>query len=421
MTKFSDQAIAQLSAHLDEPEWMRALRRQAWELYNSTPLPSTDDEAWRRTSLRRLPLQQFGPSLNGAAASFPEPLAAEFSEAEASGRLAQVGGVTAQPVYVSEAAQSLGVIFGDMSWAVREHGELVRPHFMTEAVPVTEGKFAALHGAFWRGGTFLYVPRGVRLEIPFRSWMWSRGQSYTHTLVIVDEGAEATLIEEYASAPDEQPGLHNGVVELLLRQGARLHYVSLQDFADNVWQFTHERARVGRDGHLDWVLSVMGTRLTKSFQTIDLDEQGAFARLSGLFFGDNRQHFDLDTQQNHNAPDTVSDLLYKGALRDRARSVWQGMIKALPGAQRIDGFQANRNLVLERTASVKQVVPTETAPGWLEIELDDLGNGSSSSNHLSRNGILEVLIRAEIPIVGFEVVGGRLQDVFLQLTAEVIE
>jgi Fe-S cluster assembly protein SufD len=109
----------------------------------------------------------------------------------------------------------------------------------------------------------------------------------------------------------------------------------------------------------------MGTRLTKSFQTAELDEPGGWARMSGLFFSNGRQHFDLDTQQNHNAGDTVSDLLYKGALKENSRSVWQGMIKALPGAQRIDGFQANRNLVLERSARADSI------PG-LEIEADDV-------------------------------------------------
>jgi Fe-S cluster assembly protein SufD len=139
----------------------------------------------------------------------------------------------------------------------------------------------------------------------------------------------------------------------------------LQDFGGNVWQLNHERGRVGRDAKLDWVISAMGTRLTKAFQSVELDGQGSWARMSGLFFANGRQHFDLDTQQNHNAPDTVSDLLYKGALKDNARSVWQGLIKALPDSQRIDGFQANRNLLLEDTARADSI------PG-LEIEADDV-------------------------------------------------
>jgi Fe-S cluster assembly protein SufD len=253
-----------------------------------------------------------------------------------------------------------------MHTAVRDHAEILQPAFMTEGVLPTDGKFAAMHAAFWRGGTFLYVPKNVKAAAPLHSALWSvAGKTFSHTLVILDEGAEALFVDEYASGSGEGEALHNGVVELLVRDNASLQYVSLQDFGDNVWQFTHERARIGRNAKLDWVSSLMGTRLTKAFQTSELDGQGSWARMSGLFFTNGRQHIDLDTQQNHNAPDTVSDLLYKGALRDNSRSVWQGMIKALPGSQRIDGFQANRNLLLDRKARADSI------PG-LEIEADDV-------------------------------------------------
>jgi Fe-S cluster assembly protein SufD len=196
--------------------------------------------------------------------------------------------------------------------------------------------------------------------------LWSvDGKTFTHTLVVVEEGAEAVLIDEFGSNSLRSQALHNGAVELIVRDRARLSYVSLQDFGTNVWQFNHERGRVGRDASLDWVLSIMGTGLIKTFQSVELDGRGAQARMSGLFFANQRQHFDLDTQQNHNAADTVSDLLYKGALKDRARSVWQGMIKALPDSQRIDGFQANRNLLLAKTARADSI------PG-LEIEADEV-------------------------------------------------
>jgi Fe-S cluster assembly protein SufD len=155
------------------------------------------------------------------------------------------------------------------------------------------------------------------------------------------------------------------VVEIIVGRNASLTYVSLQDFGDDVWQFNHERARIGRDARLDWVSSYMGGRLVKSFQSVELDGQGSWARMSGLFFANGRQHFDLDTQQNHNAPDTTSDLLYKGGLNDRARTVWQGMIKARKDSQRIDGFQANRNLLLSKAARADSI------PG-LEIEADDV-------------------------------------------------
>jgi Fe-S cluster assembly protein SufD len=366
MTTFTREAVEELSSRLGEPEWMREFRLQAFDKYESLPLPTTGDEPWRRTDIRRFRLDEIGPSLNGdgSAEGLPAYLGAQLTEDATGGIMVEVDGTVVQ-LELDSAASDQGIIFCDMHTAVREHSDLVQAHFMTKGVRVDEGKFAALHGAFWRGGTFLYVPRGVKAP-PMHSALWSnKGKTYSHTLVVLEERAEAVLIDEYASRDGSGQAIHNGAVELLVGDAASLVYVSLQEFGTNMWQFNHERGRVGRDARLDWVISVMGSGLTKSFQTVELDGQGSWARMSGLFFGSRRQHFDLDTQQNHNAPDSTSDLLYKGALKDKARSVWQGMIKALPNSQRIDGFQANRNLLLAKTARADSI------PG-LEIEADDV-------------------------------------------------
>ena len=364
MTNYTKEAVEQLSAHLNEPEWMKTFRLDAWEKFSALPMPVTTDEAWRRTDIRRFKMDEVGPSLNGAHGTAPHSLTETLEGTEASGKLVMVDGVV-QEFTVDESVTAQGVVFADMHTAVKEHGDLVKRYFMTQAVTVDEGKFAAMHGAFWRGGVFLYVPKGVVIETPFRVSNWSGGKTYNHTLVVLAEDAQATLIEEFASATSDETNIHNGITELLVGDRGNLTYASLQDFGENMWQFNHERGRVGRDAKLDWIISVMGTRLTKAFQTVELDQPGSWARMSGLFFGNGRQHIDLDTQQNHNAPDTVSDLLYKGALKNRARSVWQGMIKTLPGAQRMDGFQANRNLILEKTARADSI------PG-LEIQADDV-------------------------------------------------
>lgn len=366
---YSREAVEQLSAALNEPEWMKQFRLKAWEAFARFPMPTTQDEPWRRTDLRRFKLNDLGPSLNGhgpaANVEAPAYLGEQLTEDKAGGVLFQIDGETVK-YELSDSLREQGVIFCDMHTAVNEHPELVREYFMTRAVTVDEGKFAAMHGAFWRGGTFLYVPANVKAAAPLHSALWlAQGRSYTHTLVVLEEGAEALFIDEYASETGSAPAIHNGAIELLVGDNANLIYASLQDFGTNLWMFTHERARTGRDARVDWITSMMGTRLTKAFQTVELDQPGGWARMSGLFFTNGRQHFDLDTQQNHNAADTVSDLLYKGALKERSRSVWQGMIKALPGSQRIDGFQANRNLVLESSARADSI------PG-LEIEADDV-------------------------------------------------
>lgn len=365
---FTRDAVEQLSAALNEPDWMLDLRLQAWDIYDSLPVPTISDEAWRRTDIRRLKLDKLGPSLNGDGQSgviVPDYLAAQLTEDAAGGVLVEVNGVVRE-YQLSDELKAQGVIFCEMHTAVREHADLVRKYFMTSAVRAADGKFAALHGAFWRGGVFLWVPKNIAAAAPLHSALWAtNGRTFSHTLVVLEQGAEATFIDEYASESGNDQALHNGAIELIVGDGASLRYASLQDFGTNVWQINHESGRVGRDGKLDWVTSVMGTRLTKAFQTAELDAPGAWARMSGIFFTSGRQHVDLDTQQNHNAPDTTSDLLYKGALRDHSRSVWQGMIKALPDSQRIDGFQANRNLMLDRTSRADSI------PG-LEIEADDV-------------------------------------------------
>lgn len=368
MSQFTKENVEKLSSGYNEPEWMLEFRLKAWETYEQLPMPKTTDEAWRRTDIRRLKLDKIGPSVNGEAAvdvEIPAYLGGQLTEDKTGGNMLQIDGVV-KHFELNQELKDQGVIFCDMHTAVREHPDLVKRYFMTECVKVSDGKFAALHGAFWRGGSFLYVPKNTAAAAPLHSVLWSAsGRTFTHTLVVLEQGSEAVFMDEYASADGKGQAFHNGAIELLVGDNANLIYAGLQDFGRNMWQMNHERGRVGRDGKLDWVTSMMGTRLTKAFQTMELDQPGAWGRMSGIFFTNGRQHLDLDTLQNHNAPETVSDLLYKGALKDHSRTVWQGMIKALPDAQRINGFQANRNLMLDRNARADSI------PG-LEIEADDV-------------------------------------------------
>jgi Fe-S cluster assembly protein SufD len=232
-----------------------------------------------------------------------------------------------------------------------------------------EGKFGALAAAMANSGVLLYVPRGVQLEQPLHSLLWGPGVGnayFSHILVWVEPGAALTYVHE--SASNSEPSgqtLHAGIVEIHVGDGANLRFVELQSWGEHVWNFTHERARVDRDASLDWIFGAIGSKLTKNFSDLDLVGEGATGRMSGFYFTNGTQHLDHDTQQNHLAPHTTSDLLFKGALRDHSRSVWQGMIYVAPGAQKTDGYQANRNLVLSRHARADSI------PG-LEILADDV-------------------------------------------------
>jgi Fe-S cluster assembly protein SufD len=265
-----------------------------------------------------------------------------------------------------------GVIFCDLETAAREYPDQLAKA-LGQVIKPDEGKFAALTAALAQNGVFVYVPRGVQVEQPLHSVLWAAGASlahFSHLVIWVEDGASLTYVHESAS-PDatSQTGssqtLHGGIVEIHVGAGANLRFVELQSLGNNVWNFTHERAQVERDGNLDWIFGAIGTRLTKNFSDLDLVGQGSSGRMSGFYFTGGNQHLDHDTQQNHMAAHTTSDLLFKGALKGNSRSVWQGMIYVAQGAQQTDGYQANRNLILSEKARADSI------PG-LEILADDV-------------------------------------------------
>ena len=361
--------VVALSERLNEPDWLREKRLAAWELAESIPMPTTRDEPWRRTDIRSLNwdeamhLADAGDvSLGDVPAELYRPLIGDRQ----GGLLVFANGKLVHSELADEIADQ-GVIFADLATAAAEYPELLQRLMMTEAVLPDEGKFAALHAALWTHGVLVYVPRNVHVEYPLHSVEYAPGlqMTATHILVVLEEGASATYLHESASPTQEHQILHLGATELLVRDNADLRYVALQNWGENVYNFGHQRGRVGRDGKLDWVVGEMGCRLGKVFQTLELDGDGSWGRMSGLYFVHGRQHLDLDTQQNHHALRTTSDLLFKGALKGHSRVVWQGMIVVDPGAQQTDGFQANRNLLLDRHSRADSI------PG-LEIQANDV-------------------------------------------------
>ncbi len=366
---YTMEDVTALSESNNEPQWLRESRLAAWELYEDMPMPTTNDEAWRRTDYRHVHWDEVGQFISPNGATFEavpaynrEPLIGEHQ----GGLLAFVDGKVVHYELPEELARQ-DIIFTDLLTACRDYPDLVRPNLMTKAVVPGEGKFAALHAALWTHGVFLYVPRNKVAELPLHVVMYNThdGASLGHVLVVVEDNAQATMLVDYASADGHSQSTYIGATELLVGNYANLRYVGLQDWNRQTFEFSHQRARVGRDANLDWVVGTMGGRLVKAFLEVELDGQGAHARMSGMFFADDDQLFDHDTQQNHNAAITVSDLLFKGAAKDAARTVWQGMIKAQPKMQKIDGFQASRNLVLSEDARMDGI------PG-LEIEADDV-------------------------------------------------
>jgi Fe-S cluster assembly protein SufD len=361
--------VEALSDRHHEPDWLRHMRLDAWDLYESLPMPTTGDEAWRRTDYRSINWQAAGilTAPNGGTMSdIPEPSRRPLLGEVQGGMLAFVDGKLVHREIHDQFTQQ-GVIFTDLHTAAEQYPELVQNYFMTQAVKPDDGKFAALHAALWTHGVFLYVPRGKSMELPAHSLFYNTkpGASLGHILVVADEGSQIDYLHENLSPTLADDASYIGAIELIVKDAANLRFVNLQDWGQHMYEFSHQRARVGNDGQLDWVTGQMGGKLIKAFMEIELDGRGSWGRMSGLYFPAGKQHMDLDTQQNHNAPNTTSDLLFKGVLKDQSRSVWQGMIKALPGAQKTDGFQANRNMLLSDDARADSI------PG-LEIMANDV-------------------------------------------------
>jgi Fe-S cluster assembly protein SufD len=348
----------------DEPAWLRDMRLEAWNKFEQLPLPSQRDEEWMRTDIRLFHLDRFGITSESATdAEAPPPLLSRG--VELGGQDAALDSRSLATRLRGELAQQ-GVLFGSLDSLVNEHGELVRKHLLRAVNPHSD-KFAALHAAAWSGGTLLYVPKGVVIAEPLhmRSALSPGATDLGHVLVILEDGAEATLLAETASLVEGSTGLHCGAVELIVGPRARLRYVNFQNWANGVWHFAHHKALVDSGASLQWTIAALGSRLAKVNQHVALVGPGAAAQVNGVMFTEGKQHLSYHTLQHHQAPHCTSDLLYKAALQDASRTVWRGMIRVDVGAQKTDGYQRNDNLMLSDHAR------SDSIPG-LEILADDV-------------------------------------------------
>jgi Fe-S cluster assembly protein SufD len=316
-------------ATVSEPTWLAGKRAAAQATYEALPVPSNRQEAWRFTNLRGFD---------------PEVFAAHSGAFTLDG---DAGGAT----------------FIRLADAVDSHPEILERYLGSV---VSDGeKFSAANAARWADGVLLHVPAGVEVEAPLRAALELTDEGsalYHRVLVVLERGAKATFVEEYRSA---LPGYVNTVVELVCADEAHLEYVTIQHHHSETRQFGTHRATVGRDAELDWVAAAIGGSRAKSRMESLLAGRGARVKVTGAYYLTGRQHLDYDTTQEHAAPDTTSDLAFKGVLDDRARAVWRGVIRVDPGAQKTDAYQENRNLLLSADAQATPI------PG-LEIEANDV-------------------------------------------------
>ncbi|MFM8733863.1 MAG: Fe-S cluster assembly protein SufD [Pirellulales bacterium] len=385
---FDAAALDHLVASSGLPGWATDVRRAAFDRFVGMGLPDRRDENWMRTDLRPFKPKAWGPSPPSASAAAPQGLLAaailsgdlsaeSYSDFEASapavgpgrfaGRLASVNGhIVHREVDADLAAR--GVVFGAADEVLAAHADVLRPHWF-RVIDAGCDWFAAAHAAFHAASAVLYVPAGVRIADPLHviAGITDGGVDTSHVLVVLGEGAEATVLTETAGGgPAGSPGgFHCGGTEIVVGRGGFLRMVNLQNWNTGVWHVARQKAVVHEGARLQWTLGALGSRLSQVAQDVALAGRGASAQVNGVMFTEGRQHLVYNTLQHHEAPSCTSDLLYKGALQDTSRLVWRGMIKVDKAAQKTDGYQRNDNLMLSATARADSI------PG-LEIEADDV-------------------------------------------------
>ncbi|HXF58174.1 MAG TPA: Fe-S cluster assembly protein SufD [Actinomycetota bacterium] len=354
---FTPEALEELSKR--DGAYAR-LRAEAFEQFRTMPMPSPETEEWRYTDLREFDLSPFVPlALRPAAATLDE---VDPALLEAVGALGERAGLAIQhdssvvSVHLDPDLAQRGVVFSSLDEALQARPELVdgRLHGI---VPTGRTRFTALHGAFRSGGVLLYVPRDVRVEVPLQALTYLGREDlavFPHTLVVLEEGAEATLIDRYVS-PALGRALSDAVVELYLGPSSRLTYVALQDWGTGVTHLSVQRAVLSRDAELRSLAVAFGASLSRMEVESVLAEDGGSSEMLGVYFARGRQHFDFRTIQDHVGNRTASDLLYKGALKGRSRAVYSGTVIIEKDAHRCDAYQANRNILLSDRAKADSI------------------------------------------------------------------
>ena len=348
---------------------LRKFKSNSWDVYRELPFPTKKDEAWRRTSLNEL---DFGsiqlPNGQVKIAQDAEKFSGFLSKEVISGNSYFILDASGVQVNLAADLKQKGVILSSLSEAASTHPELVEK-LLGKVVSPRDGIFSAAVGAFAKFGIFIYIPKSVQVEAPIFGISTAPGQGTAHffqTLIYMEEGSSLNYLQETRSYGDQSEiSLAGENLEIFVGPNANLQITELQNYGSNVWSFGHKKALVERDGNLEWEIGALGSALCKHFVSLDLIGEGAEGRISGMFFADQTQHLSYNTLQRHLAPWTTSDLLFKGALNGKSRSVWRGMIYVAPGAQHIDGYQANRNLVLDPAAR------SDSIPG-LEILNNDV-------------------------------------------------
>jgi len=376
----STEVVKQISDIKEEPDWMRQFRLRSLEIFHSKPMPDWGGEI----SLDFDDIYYYLKPTNKQGRSWddvPEEIKDTFEklgipEAERK----YLAGVKAQfeseVVYGSlkEELGDQGVIFTDTDTAIKEHPELVEEYF-AKIIPPEDNKFAALNSAVWSGGSFIYVPPGVKIEYPLQAYFRINAENmgqFERTLIIVDEGAEVHYVEGCTAPMYSSESLHSAVVEIVCQKNSRCRYTTIQNWANNIYNLVTKRAMAYQDATMEWIDGNLGSQLTMKYPAVYMMEPGARGEILSIAFASQGQHQDAGAKLVHAAPNTTGQIISKSISRDGGRSSYRGLVRVEKGAH-----DARCNVVCDALI-LDQESRSDTYP-YIEINEQDVSVGHEAS------------------------------------------
>ena len=373
--------VKEMSWMKGEPDWMRENRLKALRHFEKRPMPNWggdmseiyfDDIYYyiKPTAEQVSSWDQLPDSVKETYEKLGIP------EAERK----YLAGVTAQ--YESEVVyhknredlEQQGVIFTDMDTALKEHPEIVRAYFGS-VIPANDNKFSALNTAVWSGGSFIYVPPGVKVEMPLQAYFRINAENmgqFERTLIIVDEGAQVHYIEGCSAPVYTSDSLHSAVVEIIVKEGGRCTYTTIQNWSNNVFNLVTKRARVEAEGHMEWIDGNIGSRLTMKYPAVYLMGPKASGEVLSVAYAGPGQHQDAGAKMVHVAPETTSTIVSKSISKDGGRTSYRGLVKVEEGAENCKSFVRCDALILDDESR------SDTYP-YMEIEEKDAQIGHEAT------------------------------------------
>src|SRR5215831_5657367 len=379
----SHELIDAISSHKNEPDWMRKFRHKSLDYFLARPLPKWGGNVaeidFDNIYYYIKPTEKQAKSWEDLPADIKDTWdKLGIPEAEKK-YLAGVGAqYESEVVYhkLRDDLEAKGVLFLDMDSGLREHEELVKQYFGT-IIPQNDNKFAALNSAVWSGGSFIYVPPGVKVEMPLQAYFRINAENmgqFERTLIIVDEGAYVHYVEGCTAPIYSSDSLHSAVVEIIVKPGARCRYTTIQNWSNNVYNLVTKRAVAYRDATMEWIDGNLGSKLTMKYPAVILKEPGAHGETLSVAFAGRGQHQDAGAKMTHAAPNTSSKIISKSISKDGGRAGYRGLVKVVKGAEHCRSSVNCDALILDE-ASRSDTYPT------MEIEEDrvDIGHEATVS------------------------------------------